>query len=518
MDILRSVAPRCAFLITTRDTTIAVHAATRERVLTVPRLSDLASERLISVFAPGLVLDRPKELKELSSAVGGSPLALTLVAGFLSKPENSEFSDLEATALSQSLDPSMRLSLAGQRIGDAAGKTMSLSDIVGLSIKGIDLDFARLGLADRASDVMASFAAFAAQPADFDRGAAESVANVDGKILSLLIAKNLIERTASGRLSLHRVVSDYCANLPRREGADRHRDYYLKAFSDVMDGASLPDHESDYAQLLHAWDRSEGEAWMTAFRCTWRYASRVGRYGDVVDRQSRLPPQLKTNEVGELLAAVGTAKIQLGDPAAAIVDLRASMQPGHYTGRAQFVERAFNEAKAEVDLGRTDTALSIYKSVIDQAPNDDVLVAATYVNIGRLLADIGHYALAMDYFNAVFKIPGAGPLAKALAVHNQGRTFLDTGRADLAEKKLLQALVLLENHRSSYYNANTTHYLALASAALGNRTAAINHVRSAIVMRAKIGDASGHRKSAELLELLKHGEQPSFMHQDLSDR
>lgn len=68
-------------------------------------------------MAPEACAADPGAAHSLAQAVGGLPLALELVGGYLAAPERHYFPDLATAALAELTDPSYRLRLAQRRLG-----------------------------------------------------------------------------------------------------------------------------------------------------------------------------------------------------------------------------------------------------------------------------------------------------------------------------------------------------------------------------------------------------------------
>lgn len=142
----------------------------------------------------------------------------------------------------------------------------------------------------------------------FTREAAEYVAGANLPVLSGLVAKSLLNRTAPGRYDLHELIRQYSLeHLMKNEadyiGAnDRHGEYYsllLQRRGDVFKGADHPtaasELASEIANLRQAWTwagergqaRQVGQAadtlfWLYEFRCDCREA--VPLFGHVANR------------------------------------------------------------------------------------------------------------------------------------------------------------------------------------------------------------------------------------------
>src|SRR5262249_19069895 len=82
VQALRIGGPNCAYLITTRFPKIAAHVDVHGPLL-VEELGEEESMALLRVLAPPIVQREPDKTRQLVRAVGGLPLALTLVGNYL---------------------------------------------------------------------------------------------------------------------------------------------------------------------------------------------------------------------------------------------------------------------------------------------------------------------------------------------------------------------------------------------------------------------------------------------------
>ena len=102
-------------MLTTRDLALARRFAGAERTFPVPELDDDPAYTLLNALAPEAFTSDPSAAHVLAHAVGGLPLALELVGGFLAEPERSFFAELSTEAWNEMSDPARRLQLATVR-------------------------------------------------------------------------------------------------------------------------------------------------------------------------------------------------------------------------------------------------------------------------------------------------------------------------------------------------------------------------------------------------------------------
>src|SRR5688572_1584795 len=194
---LRCGGPNCCHLLTTRNKGLARAFAGVAQTQGGLILDDEAAYELLAALAPEACGADPAAARALSQAVGGLPLALELLGGYLAAPERTVFPDLSQAALAELAEPERRLRLAQQRLGSRGG-AVSLEETLGLSLADLPAEVGRAFYA---------LGAFAAKPERFSRAAAEAVSGVGGAELALLVARNLVE-AAGESLALHQVVAE----------------------------------------------------------------------------------------------------------------------------------------------------------------------------------------------------------------------------------------------------------------------------------------------------------------------
>ena len=238
-----------AHVLTTRDEDLArTFCRAASGVVKVPVLDDATAWELLQSLAPEACAADPAAARSLADAVGGLPLAVKLVGGYLAASEHWRFSDLSQAALRELGDPRRRLALAQARLGDASGAQQTLEAVVKLSVD----DLARLGEAGaRANRAFYALAALAPKPAVFDLAAADVVADAAASALALLAGRNLLEVGAGEWMAIHQVVHDVALTQMPPEAIERHRAHYLALVNE--DREDWQRIERAFPQVQHAW-------------------------------------------------------------------------------------------------------------------------------------------------------------------------------------------------------------------------------------------------------------------------
>ena len=194
--------PHCAYLVTTRFPSVAFFLSV-DGVIRIEELSLSDSMTLVRQLAPQVV-DQEHKLEMLVQAVGGLPLALTIIANYLrahaySGPKRRMLNALERLSHTEERlhlrDLSLPLDASGQ-----VEQTRSLYAVVALAEEYLSRE------AHHALRALAT--AFAAKPSGFtEEEALTVVSSVD--LLDVLLDAGLLEWGSEDRYMIHQVVADY---------------------------------------------------------------------------------------------------------------------------------------------------------------------------------------------------------------------------------------------------------------------------------------------------------------------
>ncbi|GCF11230.1 helix-turn-helix domain-containing protein [Dictyobacter arantiisoli] len=216
--------PHCAHLLTTRFPHIASRI-TIQGALTIQELSDDHSMQLLTHLAPAVMAREPEQMQHLVQAVGGLPLALTLMGhalrtAFYHGPTRRLQAAIDAL---QTADHRLQLS----HPDNSTQGHPSLLPETPLSLQAI-LDVTTQRLSESALHTLAVFSLFPAKPDSFSEEAALSVAGCTIDDLDELLDTGLLETVGDERYRLHRIITDYAhhllMSLQHYEHADRHKD------------------------------------------------------------------------------------------------------------------------------------------------------------------------------------------------------------------------------------------------------------------------------------------------------
>ena len=196
--------PACVHLLTTRLSQVALAFAQQESIF-VPQLQEADSLALLAHFVPDLVEQDPQGAQALVQAVGGLPLAVTLMGKYLIQ----SFTDqlwLLRTVLGQFYDTQRRL---GVNLSTPDGHTStSLATAVPLNLCTV-IALCDQHLSPHAHAALCALAIFSPQPESFSQEAALATSQQPEETLDMLLDFGLLETCGPGRYTLHQAVADY---------------------------------------------------------------------------------------------------------------------------------------------------------------------------------------------------------------------------------------------------------------------------------------------------------------------
>ena len=456
-EALHCAGPFCRLLLTTRDNTIATRLAVAAGVAAVQPLAAEAALGLLQTLAPEAWAADAAAVQQLAAAVGGLPLALELLGGYLAAPERNAFPDLSQQAVAELHDPAQRLALAQKRLG--SGQRQTLMEVVALSLEG---------LPETAVQAWLALGAFAPKPATFSRAAAQAVAQTDGGTLGLLLARHLLEKTEEG-LVLHQVLADVARGMgeggeergARGEGRaaqTRHRDYYLALVDeDRKDWQRI---EAAYGQIQWAWARLPERAVLAWVWAIGNYQRIRGLWREYIVWAER---GLAVAQVAEQHQDEGTLLNNIG----AVYD----------------------------SLGERQKALDYYEQAlpIREAVGDRRGVAQTLNNIGRVYDSLGERQKALNYYEQALPIREAvgDKAGTAVTLNNIGLVYDNMGEWQKALYIYEQTLPFMEAAGDRAGTAVTLNNIGLVYDNLGERQRALSYYEQALPIREALGDRAG---------------------------
>jgi tetratricopeptide (TPR) repeat protein/transcriptional regulator with XRE-family HTH domain len=230
--------PNCAHLITTRFPGIAAHI-TLDGATTIKELDEEEGIALLRALAPRVVDLEEKKAHELVQAVGGLPLALTLIGNYLRKLAYSSTPRRVTAALEQLVNVEEERLCIREPHGPVE-KHSSLPSDTPLSLQSVFVvTDQQLSVQARAG--LYALSVFPPKPHTFSEEAALAITGCTIEALDMLSDFGLLESSSAGRYTLHQTIADY-ARLHHHKTAA-----YERLIAYVTD--YLGQHRKDYELL-----------------------------------------------------------------------------------------------------------------------------------------------------------------------------------------------------------------------------------------------------------------------------
>ncbi|MBO0781435.1 MAG: tetratricopeptide repeat protein, partial [Ktedonobacteraceae bacterium] len=198
--------PACAHLVTTRFPHIASHI-TIDGAHTLRELNTEQGMDLLRQLAPQVVGLEEGRALDLVEAVGGLPLALTLMGNYLRKQGYTGQARRIQAALQRLSDARERLNLSEQRAPVEKHPSLSTGETQ-ISLQSV-IAVTDQFLTPRQRSALRTLAVFPPRPNSFSEEAALVVAACDYDMLDALNDTGLLESSGSGRYTLHQTIADY---------------------------------------------------------------------------------------------------------------------------------------------------------------------------------------------------------------------------------------------------------------------------------------------------------------------
>ncbi|HPH96794.1 MAG TPA: tetratricopeptide repeat protein [Anaerolineaceae bacterium] len=235
-NLFRLGGPNCACIFTTRLTKIASEFAP-EAVAQIPELGTEEGIRLLSTLAPLAVQPKKDEMAALVEAVGGLPLALTLMGRHL-RQQGAQSRRLQ-NSLEQLKETQNRLQLS-QPLSPLGQSAASVESTTPVTLQAI-LDVSYVSLPQKAQQALHTLALFPSKPGSFSDEAAMAVLEENIEDLDTLVDYGLLENVGVDRYSMHQVIADFAGlKYPPEPQIKAFFQYWVR-WLDV--------HQTDYPQI-----------------------------------------------------------------------------------------------------------------------------------------------------------------------------------------------------------------------------------------------------------------------------
>jgi len=250
--------PRCAYLVTTRFPPIALHFASDDAIV-VPELAEEDGINLLARFAPDVVASEPVYARQLVQAVGGLPLALTIMGKYLRKEAYGRQPRRISAALERLQNTQERLRLSEPR--GYLERSPSLPLTTPVSLQAV-IEVGDRKLEEPARAALYALSVFPAKPNSFSEAAAVAAGDVPVEVLDELTDAGLLEGSEPGRYTMHQTIADYArAHLAGNRAYARLSEYMARhVASHKKDFEALEQESSNIFAALQAASREERHA------------------------------------------------------------------------------------------------------------------------------------------------------------------------------------------------------------------------------------------------------------------
>jgi DNA-binding XRE family transcriptional regulator len=216
--------PNCAYVLTTRIPSVALHFANGEAIV-VRELDEDESLDLLARLVPDVVSNESGAARALVQSAGGLPFVLVLIGRYLQSQAYSGQPRRLRAALDRLCCAEERLQLTIQQAPFENPASSSIRTLLSLQTV-IETSFRQL---DEASlRVLTMLSAFPAKPYSFSEEAALVVSDAPLDSLDQLIDAGLLESAGPGRYTLQRTVVDYASTMGNNTAAcERMVEYFV---------------------------------------------------------------------------------------------------------------------------------------------------------------------------------------------------------------------------------------------------------------------------------------------------
>lgn len=503
--------PNCSYLLTTRFADVAFDFAGDG----AQPLDELDGERglaLLETLAPSAVASEPATMRNLADAVGGLPLALTLMGKQLGRVALKAQPRRLRHTLEQLQTVEARFNLTEPHspmthYPDLSPSTpRSLAAAINLSVATLDRD---------TQQALRSLALFPAKPNTFSEEAALQSASIGVETLDLLVDVALIESMGQERYTLHQTIADYARLMA--DAFPPHEEFvaYFVTFTHHWRkhpkelGKEL---ENIQAALDLAYNADMLE---TAIAGTLALAPFLTEFGYLAQAEAYL---VRAKEASVTLAApilemnallqLGITRCHLGQYHNAQTHLTQSLELA-YAAAAQTVLADNHLALGIVynRLGVTDQskehlvqALHLFHTLTDQSGE-----MRTLTELGTLMLRQSSYPQAATYFAEARAIAQSAEdrQGEMAALTGLGETAKNQANFKVARGYHEEALAICRNLNNRFAEGKIAHGLANVLLSLGDSEAAENYYLQNLRIFREVGARADESRTLNNLGLIK---------------
>jgi tetratricopeptide (TPR) repeat protein/transcriptional regulator with XRE-family HTH domain len=527
--------PNCAHLVTTRFRDIASHIAVGGAT-ELQELSEEESMTLLRLLAPGVVEREVQKAQTLVQAVGGLPLALTLMGNYLRKQGYSGQTRRITAALE-------RLGKAEERlhISEPHGPVETHPSLPGdmhLSLHSVIAVTDQL-LSSETRQALYSLAVFPPKPNSFSEEAALAVIDCDVDNLDLLVDSSLLEYTASGRYTIHQTISDYARqHLQEKKPHKQLINFMIELVEEHKKDYELLDLESNIIlrALDYAYELDMKEELVRAVIAFVPYMQARGSYdkaalhlqraheaaealndtdniiatliysGEIAQQQGNFGQAESTFQEGLKLARQVENKTQIS---ALLHNLGwVTWKQGQFKQADTYLQEGLALAREADDKERICGILKVIGSVsvhsgdftqadlylqeglaLARQIGDDEQTCLLLINLGVAAGEQGNHSVAEVYFSeglVLARKSGHRERISALLA-NLGQSLAEQGRYEQAAQAFLEGLDIVRQIEQREWTSVLLMNLGSVLQKQGNDVQAERYLRESLVLARQIG-------------------------------
>lgn len=451
--------PRCTHLVTTRFPEIARRFAA-EGALVVHELKEDEGRLLLLRLAPELVEAEPVEAQALVAAVGGLPLALTLLGNYLRGQAASGQPRRLRAALERLRNARGRLQLAepqalvGGHPSLSAGSPLSLQAVIGISDQQVS---------GEARATLRALGVFPPKPNTFSEEAAAAVSGLPVEALDELTDAGLLESSGAGRYTLHQVIADYARTHLEDERVGERLVMHFVAYAER--------HVNDYPAL-----ERESSNMLAALEVAYERGMREEHVRGVHAFASFLENNVQDSAAREHL-------LRAQEATRALNDITGQARVCLYLGRLQVQGEEYAAAR-DYWMNGLELARRI---------SDDRLVAELLLGLGELAWKQGQPEQAYQFLEEALTLARQTGEQKGegVALRNLGILARERGQPEWARKLYEEALVAFHQVKEQGEVARTLNNLGVLARQQGQPESARQLFEQALAIFREVRDRSG---------------------------
>jgi tetratricopeptide (TPR) repeat protein/transcriptional regulator with XRE-family HTH domain len=492
--------PNCAHLVTTRFPEIARRFAA-DGAVPVGELADTDARLLLVRLAPEVVEAEPEASGMLVKAVGGLPLALTLLGNYLRAQAHSGQPRRIRAALERlrSAEERLRLTepqaLIGKHPSLSVGTSLSLQAVIGISDQQVS---------EEARATLRALAVFPPKPDTFSEAAAVAVSGMPVETLDMLTDAGLLESSGPERYTLHQTIADYArAHLTDAKVAERLVVYFVAYIEEHT--ADFTDLDLERNNILAALDAAfERKLLPELVRGVHAFAPLLITRGLYTEAEGQLQRSLEAAQVLEDAIGQVTAQLHLGKiaeyrgnyaqaQAYRQKGLLLARESGHGGSVAQTLQALGELAWLQ---GQPQRAHQLLAEALDtlRKLGDQRGIADTLKSLGNLVADLGQPEQARQYCEEardIFRRLG-DQRGVAVTLHNLGIMTREQGQFEQAYQLYEEALTILRGLKDQRSIATVLNNLGNLTRQQGRMEQSRRFLEESLVLQRQLENRHGY--------------------------